>query len=181
MRGTQPLSRHLAVVAVVAAGVFAQAPAAQTTVLLTKAVPLVSDTCPVAAAGGVISFNWNPGFDHAGAVTGLRSIHLVFYHVGEDGVHANPMDRLVVDSSGGVVSDGVNGSYRIEVHLPQSAAVVHAGTYQLAEAHASPQLVASFRGEEPVATVPLARERYCMTVIPVSRPTVPIVAGTIAN
>ncbi len=78
-------------------------------------VPLVSGACPAVRQGGVISFDWNPGFDPSWGVTGMRSFRLIFQHLREDGVNLNPASRLVLDSvPGGRMTAIGNGYFHIE-------------------------------------------------------------------
>ena len=49
------------------------------------AVSLVPDKCPNVSPGQSISFDWNPLFDPAFPVTGLRDVGLTFSPVGGDG------------------------------------------------------------------------------------------------
>jgi hypothetical protein len=75
----------------------AQAPqteVASPTVPRTQPVPLVSGTCPAVRQGGVISLDWNPGFDPSSAVTGMKSLRLIFHHFRKDGVTSTPRPGL---------------------------------------------------------------------------------------
>jgi hypothetical protein len=134
----------------------------------TQPVPLVSGACPDVRQRGVISFDWNPGFDPSSAVTGMKSFRLIFQHLREDGVNLNPASRLVLDSGprGRITAIG-NGYFRIEARLPSST---HLGTYHLVEAHSSPELLPAYRGEAPKMTVSPVRESICVAVVPASRP-----------
>jgi hypothetical protein len=131
-------------------------------------VPLVSGACPAVRQGGVISLDWNPGFDPSLSVTGLKSFRLIFHHLREDGVSLNPASRLVLDSGprGKITASG-NGYFHIEARLPPSA---HLGTYHLVETHSSPELLPDYQGEAPKMTVSPVRESLCLAVVPVSRP-----------
>jgi hypothetical protein len=118
--------------------------------------------------GGVLSFDWNPGFDPSWGVTGMRSFRLIFQHLREDDVSLNPASRLVLDSGprGRMTAIG-NGYFHIEARLPSST---HLGTYHLVDAHSSPELLPDYQGEPPKMTVSPAREHFCITVVPASRP-----------
>jgi hypothetical protein len=131
-------------------------------------VPLVSGACPAVRQGGVLSFDWNPGFDPSSGVTGMKSFRLIFHHLREDGVNLNPASRLVLDSGprGRMTTIG-NGYFHIEVRLPSST---HLGTYHLVDAHSSPELLPDYQGEAPRMTVSPAREYFCITVVPAPRP-----------
>ena len=131
-------------------------------------VPLVSGACPEVRQGGVVALDWNPGFDPSWGVTGMRSFRLVFQHLGADGVHLNPASRLLLDSGpGGRITAIGNGYFHIEARLPLST---HLGTYHLVDAHSSAQLVPDYQGEAPKMTVSPVREYFCITVVPVARP-----------
>jgi hypothetical protein len=149
----------------------AQAPqteVASPTVPRAQPVPLVSGACPAVRQGGVISLDWNPGFDPSLAVTGLKSFRLIFHHLREDGVNLNPASRLVLDSGprGKITASG-NGYFHIEARLPSST---HLGIYHLVAAHSSPELLPDYQGEAPKMTVSPVRESFCVAVVPASRP-----------
>jgi hypothetical protein len=134
-------------------------------------VPLVSGACPAVSQVGVISLDWNPGFDASWAVTGLKSFRLIFQQLQKDGVSLNPASRLVLDASplGRMTAIG-NGYFHIEARLPSSA---HLGVYQLVMAHSSPELPPDYQGEAPKMTVSPVRESFCITVVPALRPSSP--------
>lgn len=151
-------------------GAFAQTSlteVAPPTVPLSQPVALVSSACPAVRQGGVLSLDWNPGFDPSWAVTGLKSFRLIFQHLREDGVNLNPMSRLVLDSlpRGRITAIG-NGYFHIEARLPSST---HLGTYHLVAAHSSPELPPDYQGEPPKMTVSPERESFCVAVIPASQ------------
>jgi hypothetical protein len=131
-------------------------------------VPLVSGACPAVRQGGVISLDWNPGFDPSWGVTGMKSFRLIFQHLREDDVNLNPASRLVLDSRprGKITASG-NGYFHIEARLPPSTRL---GTYHLVDAHSSPDLSPDYQGEAPKMTVSPVRESFCVAVIPASRP-----------
>ena len=131
-------------------------------------VPLVSGACPAVRQGGVISLDWNPGFDPSSAVTGMKSFRLIFHHLREDGVNLNSASSLVLDSGprGRMTTIG-NGYFHIEARLSSST---HLGTYHLVDAHSSPELLPDYQGEAPKMTVSPVRESFCVAVVPASRP-----------
>jgi hypothetical protein len=131
-------------------------------------VPLVSGACPAVRQGGVISLDWNPGFDPSSAVTGMKSFRLIFQHLQQDGVNLNPASRLLLDSGprGKITASG-NGFFHIEARLPPST---HLGTYHLVQAHSSPALLPDYQGEAPKMTVSPASESFCITVVPAPPP-----------
>jgi hypothetical protein len=133
-------------------------------------VPLVSGVCPAVRQGGVISFDWNPGFDPSWAVTGMKSFRLIFQHLQQDGVNLNTASRLPLDSiPGGRMTAIGNGYFHIEAHVPPFA---HRGTYHLVAAHSAPELVPDYQGDAPEMTVSPVREHFCITVVvPAPRPT----------
>jgi hypothetical protein len=144
-----------------------QTEVASPSVSLAQPVPLVSGACPAVRQGGVLSLDWNPGFDPSWAVTGLKSFRLIFLHLRDDGVNLNPAARLVLDSipRGKITAIG-NGYFHIEARLPSST---HLGTYHLVAAHSSPELPPDYQGEAPKMTVSPEREWFCVVVIPASR------------
>jgi hypothetical protein len=135
---------------------------------LVQPVPLVAGACPTVRPGGVISLDWNPGFNPSSAVTGLKFFRLIFHQVGEGGVSLNPSFRLVLDSGPrGRITDAGNGYFHIESRLPP---VTHPGTYHLVGAVGSPELVPDYQGDAPKMTVSPVSEFFCVTVVPASRP-----------
>jgi hypothetical protein len=131
-------------------------------------VPLVSGACPAVRQEGVLSFDWNPGFDPSGSVNGMKSFRLIFQHLQQDGVNLNPASRLVLDSDPrGRMTDIGNGYFHIEARLPSST---HLGTYHLVDAHSSPNLLPDYQGETPKMTVSPVREHFCITIVPAPRP-----------
>jgi len=148
---------------------FAQTPqteVASPAISRAQPVPLVSGACPAVPQGGVISFDWNPGFDPSWGVTGMKSFRLIFQQFRNDGVNLNPASRLLLDSGPrGRMTAGGNGYFQIEAHLSPST---HPGTYQLVDAHSSPELLPEYQGEAPKMTVSPVREHFCITVVPAS-------------
>jgi hypothetical protein len=144
----------------------AQAPqdsAASPVAPVAQSVPLVSGACPSVPQGGVISLDWNPGFDPSYPVTGLKFTRLVFQHLREDGVTLNPPSRLVLETSHrGTITDIGNGYFHIESHLPT---MTRPGTYHLVGAAGSPALLPDYQGEAPKMTVSPVRESYCITIV----------------
>jgi hypothetical protein len=127
-------------------------------------VPLVSGACPSVPQGGVISLDWNPGFDPSYPVTGLKFTRLVFQYLREDGVTLNPASRLVLDTGHrGMMTAIGNGYFHIESRL---SPMTRPGTYHLVRAQSSPQLLPDYQGDAPQMTVSPVRESYCITVVP---------------
>jgi hypothetical protein len=134
---------------------------------LVKPVPLVSGACPSVRQGGVISLDWNPGFDPSWAVTGLKFTRLVFQQLREDGVTPNPASRLVLDTGHrGTMTAIGNGYFHIESRL---SPMTHPGTYHLVGAAGSPELLPDYQGDAPKMTVSPVSEFYCITVVPRSK------------
>lgn len=133
----------------------------------TQPVPLVSGACPTVRRDGVLSLEWNPGFDPSWGVTGMKSFRLTFQGLREDGVNLNPASRLVVDSSvrGRMTAIG-NGYFHLEARLPAST---RPGIYRLVGAHSSAAVASDYTGEAPKATVSPVSESYCITVVLSSR------------
>jgi hypothetical protein len=129
-----------------------------------KPVPLVSGACPSVPQGGVISLDWNPGFDPSYPVTGLKFTRLIFHRLQQDSVSLNSASRLVLDTdSRGAITDIGNGYFHIQAHLPHSS---RPGTYHLVGAVSSPQLLPDYQGDTPKMTVSPVSQSYCITVVP---------------
>lgn len=130
-------------------------------------VALVSGACPAVSPGGTIAFDWNPGFDPSGGVTGMTSFQLIFQALREDRVTLNPASRLLLNSGprGKATTIG-NGYFHIEARVSPFA---HKGTYHLIAAHSAPELAPDYQGDVPEMTVSPVRESYCITILPLSR------------
>jgi hypothetical protein len=165
---TKAILGSLSLVAFACASAQAQTAVASPAVPRAQPVPLVSGACPAVRQGGVISLDWNPGFDPSSAVTGMKSFRLIFQHLQQDGVNLNPASRLLLDSGprGKITASG-NGFFHIEARLPPST---HLGTYHLVQAHSSPALLPDYQGEAPKMTVSPASESFCITVVPAPPP-----------
>jgi hypothetical protein len=126
-------------------------------------VALVSGACPAVQQGGVLSLEWNPGFDPSWGVTWMKAFRLVFQGLREDGVTPIPASRLVVDSfpRGRMTATG-NGYFQVEARLPPRT---HLGVYRLVGANSSAAVVENYTGEAPRATVSPVGEAYCITVV----------------
>jgi hypothetical protein len=153
---------------------FAQEPqtgAAPPAALRAQPVPLVSGACPAMRQDGVLSLEWNPGFDPSWGVTGMKSFRLIFQSLREDGVNLNPGSRLIVGSGarGRTTAIG-NGYFHLEARLPPSA---RPGVYRLVGAHSSAAVAPDYTGEAPRATVSPVGESYCITVVLSSRAQAP--------
>ncbi len=131
------------------------------------AVALISGACPAVPQDGAVAVEWNPGFDPAWGVTGMKAFRLVFEGLREDGVTPIPGSRLVLDSfpRGRITAMG-NGYFHVEARVP---ARTHPGVYRLVGANGSAGLVADYQGEAPRQTVSPVGESYCMTVVAGSR------------
>jgi hypothetical protein len=130
------------------------------------AVPLVSDTCPNVTAGQSISLDWNPLFDPAWPVTGLREVGLTFSPVAADGVSMRRGGELHLGTrhTATNISPLGNGFFHIELRL--SGSRIPPGTYRLVRAQAIPEVDPEFKGPLPEMTRSPVEERYCITVIP---------------
>lgn len=137
-----------------------------------KIVALTADGCARIEAGDIVTFTWNPGFDHPEAVTGLRNFALGF--VGPDGDPAAMQDRpaiwmalmprrrLVPPLQSSVTPAG-NGYYdmRFEAYLPH----IRSGVYHLALARAVAQTASDYQGPIPQMTNSPLSLPLCLDVI----------------
>lgn len=149
------------------ASIHAQAPQTDTQPKTSsRPVPLVSDSCPQVREGDRITLDWNPGFDHAGIVTGLKSFSLVMAGVNENG--AIGRQRIVLAAGGRghspFASSLGNGYYHIEIPVPSD---LPEGVYRLVDADTDAEAMAGYENEpRPQMTVSPVRERFCITVLP---------------
>jgi len=144
-----------------------QEPVGSSAIARVQPVALVSGACPAVRQDGVLSLEWNPGFDPSWGVTGMKAFRLVFQGLREDGVTPIPAARLVLDSFHRGRMTGIgNGYFHVEARLPP---FTHPGVYRLVGANSSAALVADYTGEAPRQTVSPVGESYCITVVPGSR------------
>ena len=133
-------------------------------------VPLVSDTCPSVHIGDSISLDWNPNFDPAWPVTGLRSFGLTLAGVAEDGVSLKRQElNLGARHTPTKISPLGNGFYRIEFQLNTRS--IEPGKYRLVRAMAMAEVVSEYTEQPPQMTSSPVNERYCISVVwsPVSQ------------
>lgn len=140
------------------------------------AVKLVPNQCVQISAGVPLALEWNPGFEHPGAVTGLRGFGMTFARVGEDGVHLVPRSGFSLGgrTTGQLAVPLGNGYYRVEVRFSRT---VRLGTYQLVSADAVAQVSDDFHGDLHLLVSP-AREHFCIIVVsPIVTPSTGVVAS----
>jgi len=131
-----------------------------------RRVSLVSGVCPEVQLGDTLSLDWNPGFDHAGAVTGMSSINLIFSPTIAEGV-GRKESRLALSLGGryapplGAAYMG-NGFYHLEFPIATRFAP---GVYSLREANAKANVLPEYSGQAPEMTVSPVREHLCITVV----------------
>ena len=123
-------------------------------------IPLEIATCAVIARGGIISLDWNPGFDYPSAVAGIDQFSLIFTSVGPDGstsLHPGApgmhLARLVS------ATPEPNGFYHFEFRL-----LAPPGNFRVVGAAIKPRLVPGSDGPTPQMTNSPARDRLCVTV-----------------
>jgi hypothetical protein len=127
-------------------------------------VTLVSDTCSVVHEGDTIALDWNPGFEHAWAVTAVDSILLSFAPLDDYGVTVR-MRNVYTFRGKSVAINGesvVNGYFHFIIPV---LGRVPPGIYRLVDARVAPQVLPDYDGAPPAMTVSPVRERYCITVV----------------
>jgi len=174
--------KHITILAISPAifmGVFARAQssgleskASVPKAVLSRTVPLISDSCPVVSPGDSVTLDWDPGFDYAWAVTGISSIRLSFSPLEGNGVTVRP--RPAFEWRGkSVPVDGfrmMNGYFHLMIPI---VGRVRPGVYHLVGARLAPQVAPDYDGPPPVMTVSPVRELYCITIAPSSQPQSP--------
>lgn len=123
---------------------------------------LVSDSCPAVLPGTYISLEWNPGFDHAGVVTGLHMFRATFYRKSKNGT----LQTYLPLTLGGVqgtfaASSNPNGFFKIQLKLPREIAP---GAYYLTEAKGSASTAADYTGAAITMTNSPSTARFCFRV-----------------
>ena len=165
MRKNALRATHLAAACALSAAVAlpAQTPAART-------VPLTPGACAVISPGDFVTFEWNPSFDRAAAVTGIENFKLSFKGPDDDAerrdgrpaftLSLKPV-RRVSPPLQSTVKATPNGYYQFqfEAFLPY----VRPGTYRLATAEA----VAATDGTGPAPQMTNSPLRYpfCVEVV----------------
>jgi hypothetical protein len=117
----------------------------------------------------LISLDWNPGFDHEAAVTGIDRFGLVFAAVAADGVtvisHPNGEYAGYIARSVSATPTA-NGYYHLEFHFMNA---LPPGLYRVVKASVSAQVQPDYHGPAPEMTVSPARDRFCITAVGASR------------
>ena len=149
-----------------------------TTVKPDHVVSLTSDSCAQVAEGDVITFDWNPAFEHSGRVTGLQGLTLVFAQRGEE--------EQAMQGRGGIVLSArktaeramprdsanaplVNGYYR-STFRPNLHGV-EPGEYHLVSAHADARVNAGDNDTRPELGNSPLRLPFCLNVVSVTQQT----------
>ena len=138
--------------------------------ILSKRVPLVSDTCPVVHPGDFVTLDWNPGFEQAWAVAALSHVALGFASLDDNGVTFRSRPTFELEGKSVAVNDmpSINGYFRMEIPVSRR---LRAGVYRLVDARVRVKLLPDFTGAVPVMTVSPVRDRFCITVQPSGIPT----------
>jgi hypothetical protein len=141
-------------------------------------VALTTATCPTVSPLTLVSLDWNPGFEHESAVTGINHFGLVFAPVAADGstviTHPNGHPSHYVARSVSATPTA-NGYYHLEFRLSNP---IPPGLYRVVDAGAAPQVQPEYQGPAPKMTVSPARDRLCITVANSPRGVVPPVTAT---
>ena len=165
--------RHSAamVSAVFAAHLLAPSVRAQAT--LRPAVELTQNGCAQVSEGDTISFDWNPGWDHAGGVTGLRRVFLLFAQRGEE-EQAQPRRGGILLAAtrsaertglhGSSIAAQPNGFYRVTFRPFLHGA--EPGEYRLVDARGDARVDARYQGARPEMTNNPVRSSYCLQILP---------------
>jgi len=126
-----------------------------------KTLPLDTGACTVVAPGGIVSLDWNPGFDYESGVSGVDRFGLTLTQVAQDG--ATPLRRGAPGTAflrSTSVTPLANGYYHIEFRVP-----VLNGTFRVIDAGVAPHLIAGYDGPKPQMTNKPSRSPYCLTVV----------------
>ncbi|SNT41627.1 hypothetical protein SAMN05421770_11249 [Granulicella rosea] len=153
------------------------APALQAQANPRPAVELTQNGCAQVGEGDTISFDWNPGFDHAGGVTGMRRVFLLFAPRGEE-AQAEPgrggillsatrsAERTGLHGSlhGSTIAAQPNGFYRVTFRPSLHGA--EPGEYRLVDARVDARVDTRYRGARPEMTNNPVRSAYCLRILP---------------
>ena len=145
-----------------------EAPPAPAMRPLPRAVSLVSNSCPEIHNGDRIALDWNPGFDHLGPVTGLKTFSVTLAPLMENGVIGRSRITFSAGGKGHPVGAPLgNGYYHIEI--PMSTMIAE-GAYRVIDADAVAEVMPQYeRDPPPQMTVSPAQERFCINVVANSR------------
>jgi len=141
-------------------------------------VVLTSDSCARVAEGDVITFDWNPAFEHSGRVTGLQGLTMVFARRGEEEQAALGQAGIVLSARktveramprDAVNAPLVNGYYRSTFRPNFHGA--EPGEYHLVIAQADAQVHAEDYDTRPETGNSPLRFPYCLNVVPSTQQT----------
>lgn len=131
-----------------------------------KVVALSPNACAQVSDGDQLVFDWNPGFQHAGAVSGINKALLVFAKPGEPeksitlvSMQFEPAER----SHHPRIETLENGIYRL--HFTLNLAQVEPGAYRLASARGDARTLSGYQGAAPAVTNDPTRYPYCIEVV----------------
>jgi hypothetical protein len=129
------------------------------------AVTLNIATCSTVSPPGLLSLDWNPGFENEFAVTGIHHFGLVFAPVAADGVtvirHPNgAYSRYVARSVSATAT--ANGYYHLEFRFSNAPPP---GLYRVVDAGVAPYVQPDYHGPAIQMTVSPARDRLCIAVV----------------
>ncbi|MDE1156507.1 MAG: hypothetical protein PW735_12370 [Acidobacteriaceae bacterium] len=138
-----------------------------------KAVALTTASCPIVADGDLVTFSWNPVFEHASSVTGVQSFELQFAREQDKAITSRTGAPLILLAAPRVhgevpsarnkeIEPGTNGVYdlRFHLHLHELAA----GEYRLVKATAMAKTDGTFSPDEATMTNSPMQLPYCLTI-----------------
>jgi len=132
-------------------------------------VSLASDACPVVHARQSISLDWNPGFEHLGAITGIRTFRLTFGALAENGLTVRKKAPQVLGGRDQQFTAAAtqNGYFHFEVSVPRTLAP---GEYHLIGAEAIATALPEYQGPAIQMTNSPVAARLCFTIETAKRP-----------
>jgi hypothetical protein len=143
----------------------AQPPQSTGSATANPAVALAPDTCPTVRPGGEVTLDWNPAFEHPGAVEGLANFSLGFAAVSDDEVHLQLAKRFVLRelASGHHFSSIGNGYFHIAMTVPMRVAP---GEYHITSAQSLALTSADYQGSPLWMTNSPVDARLCIKIVP---------------
>ena len=130
---------------------------------------LTSGSCLDVSIGDQVTLDWNPAFDHAASVSGMREMTLRFAHPAEIASRSHNLGSVELTARPRQGDSDVpvkaldNGWYQITFRV--RSANFEVGEYRLVQAIAIPETAAEYRGERPQMTNNPTSFPFCLNVV----------------
>jgi hypothetical protein len=138
-----------------------------------SAKALTPGNCLTVSDGDLLTLEWNPGFDNASAVLGLREFtlrfasgaHFPISRRSQDGISLSAIPRR--EGEAYPFKPMGNGFYQVTFHVHLK--FHETGEYRLYDADATPEVDPAYKGETPKMTNTPTNSPFCINLIPDGR------------